>query len=432
MKYVIASSRTLMALFFLFTAINIHVAQESWVKCGQEAMDDKNNLDIIAFEQWMEERMRLNPIGSARNLLQIPVIVHIIHRGETIGSGRNLSQEQVLSQLEVLNEDFQRLPNTNGYNEHPASAAIGISFCPAQQDENGTLLEEAGIHRYEGNRIQWTVEEVELELKAQTYWNPDRYFNIWVVDLAENEEGTILGYAQFPEASGLSGIDTDTGPRQTDGVVIDYQYFGSVEKGNFSGLKAPFNLGRVATHETGHWLGLRHIWGDGNCGADDYCEDTPPSNGPNYDCDRSHFSCGSEDMVENYMDYTEDACLNVFTNDQKSRMLTVLNNSPRRQRLLESDACLVPSTTNLATTDLKLVPNPTIGNVTMNLQDNGDNDQTLEFTIRITNINGQLLLETTTLFGEVLEIDLTNYAPGIYLVNVSRADFSKSWKLAKM
>ncbi|MEO1713309.1 MAG: M43 family zinc metalloprotease, partial [Bacteroidota bacterium] len=167
------------------------------------------------------------------------------------------------------------------------------------------------------------------ELKPATFWDPNRYFNIWTVNFGGFIGRNLLGYAQFPSNSGLLGLEVDEGLAETDGVVVGYKYFG---RGSFPELNETYNLGRTCTHEVGHWLGLRHIWGDGDCTVDDFCSDTPASDEPNYSCS-PHISCGTQDMIENYMDYTDDQCMNLFTQDQKDRMIQVLENSPRRNTL---------------------------------------------------------------------------------------------------
>lgn len=267
-------------------------------------------------------------------IYRIPVVVHVVHNGEPVGTGPNISEAQVRSQIEVLNEDYRRKTGSNGYNDRGVDTQIEFYLAPI--DPDGNLLEEPGIHRYNGNRFIWptgiatTVDNI---LKPATIWNPEEYFNIWTVNFGGFVGRNLLGYAQFPSSSGLPGLESDAGPANTDGVVIGYKYFGSIEKGDFPDLHETYNLGRTCTHEVGHWLGLRHTWGDGDCSVDDFCDDTPVSDGPNYSCD-SHYSCGSLDMTENYMDYTEDGCMNTFTQDQKDRMLQVLKNSPRRKELV--------------------------------------------------------------------------------------------------
>lgn len=257
---------------------------------------------------------------------RIPTIVHVVHHGEPLGTGSNISQEQVLSQFEVLNEDFQRIGA--GYNEHPDGADINIEFVPVLTGPDGKLLDEPGIDRVFGYSAYYHYDNIELELKPNTQWDPERYFNIWVVKFGGGFSG-YLGYAQFPTLSGLDGLFDDLAAH-TDGVVIGYQYFGRV-----GDLAEDFDQGRTATHEVGHWLGLRHIWGDGDCTVDDYCEDTPNTSGPNTSCEFRD-SCPEEgvDMIENYMDYSTDACMNVFTNDQKFRIRTVMELSPRRNSLV--------------------------------------------------------------------------------------------------
>ena len=190
--------------------------------------------------------------------ITIPVIVHVIHNGEAIGSGANISSAQVISQIEVLNEDFRRKEGTDGFNSHPDGADVEIEFALALRDEFGNELVEAGIHRVNGNMTYWESEGIEKTLKPQTIWNPDKYMNVWTVNFG-GDNSSLLGYAQFPSLSGLDGMDANGGLSTTDGVIIGNKYFGRVGE-----VAEPYDGGRTTTHEVGHWLGLRHIWGDGD------------------------------------------------------------------------------------------------------------------------------------------------------------------------
>jgi len=267
-------------------------------------------------------------------LMTIPIIVHIIHNGEPVGSGMNLSQAQVQSQIQVLNEDFRKMIGTPGYNTHPAGADIEIEFCLSPVDENGVAMTEPGIHRYDGNKAFWTMAEVE-QLKPLTIWNPNLFYNVWTVKFG-GTSSSLLGYAQFPDQSGLGGLNTIGGPASTDGVVIQYTSFGS----GFPIQSPPYNKGRTLSHETGHWLGLRHIWGDGVCG-NDFVSDTPTVQNESRGCPTSKLACDGSTpaMVQNYMDYSDDACMNIFTNGQKTRMQAVMALSPRRKTLIEANLC---------------------------------------------------------------------------------------------
>ena len=292
----------------------------------------------IAIQQKIGEIEKKRAAGRIEAVVTIPVIFHIVHDGEPVGSGRNVSEERVQAQIEVLNEDFRRMAGTNGFNTDPNGADIEIEFCLASLDEDGNPLLVPGIERIDGGQDGWTRQEIEGQLKPLTIWNPNLYYNVWVVDF-EGEDELLLGYAQFPSESGLAGLPGSGGPASTDGVVLRHDVVGSAEKGNFPTMQAPYNLGRTFTHETGHWLGLRHIWGDGACNADDFCADTPIASGPHRGCPIGTASCGTTDMIENYMDYTNDACMNIFTNDQKARILAVMELSPRRGILTSSTVC---------------------------------------------------------------------------------------------
>ncbi len=301
--------------------------------------ENPNLPSLEEFEAWLQNRIAQES-GAAGGIITLPVIVHIIHNGESVGTGSNISAAQVQSQIDVLNEDFRRMNadtvNTPGAFK-PVAADIQVEFCLATVDENGNVLSEAGIDRIDRNSAgfnapPYTVNYINSTIKPSTYWDPTQYLNIWVLHIG----GSILGYAQFPDQSGLSGLPAIGGSASTDGVVVTYNAFG---RGSFPQLTPPYDLGRTATHEVGHWLGLRHVWGDGPCGIDDYCNDTPESDAPNYGCPASEVSCGSTDMVQNFLDYSNDNCQNLFTADQKTRMRTVLNNSPRRKELKNSVVC---------------------------------------------------------------------------------------------
>lgn len=323
-------------------------AQRKAEQCATMEMDSLLRLrfpeegSLDQFERDLQRKMveikaRMASSRGMAEVITIPVVVHVVHNGEGIGSGRNISQAQVQAQLETLNEDFRRKPGTNGFNNDPRGADIEIEFCLAQLNPQGARMAEPGIDRVNGGRANWTRNDIENLLKPQSSWDPNKYFNIWVVDFAAQDD-LLLGYAQFPSNSSLPGLPSNGGAASTDGVVINYVNFGNTQKGNFPVMRAPYNLGRTLSHEVGHWLGLRHIWGDSNCG-DDFCGDTPTQASESRGCQKGRMSCGSTNMVENYMDYSDDACMNIFTANQKARMRAVMEISPRRGSLLTANVC---------------------------------------------------------------------------------------------
>ncbi|MBI3220970.1 MAG: choice-of-anchor J domain-containing protein [Bacteroidetes bacterium] len=287
------------------------------------------------FEQWMSTKITQIAKGQSNQRTQatytIPVVVHIIHNGESIGTGMNISDAQVLSQIKVLNNDFNRL-NTDQVNT-PAlfqgvAGAFDVQFVLAKQDPDG--LPTTGIVRVKGSKSSWTANDNYL-LKSQSYWPAEQYLNVWVTYLTD-----YLGFSQFP-VSPLAGLEDASNDRQTDGIVINYREFGSIDDGSFN-LHAQYNKGRTLTHEMGHFFGLRHIWGDvSGCSGSDYVADTPIQSGSTGGCPtHPQASCSSTKMFQNYLDYTDDACMNLFTQGQVDRMLTILLNSVRRKELPNS------------------------------------------------------------------------------------------------
>jgi hypothetical protein len=327
--------------------------QKQFVPCGTVEYNSKQN--NAKFEQWLAPKVAQIKAGNLQKstlgvnaVVTIPVVVHVIHNGDVVGQNENIADAQVLSQITVLNQDFRKMFDTPGYNTNPVGADAEIEFCLAQRDPAG--LYSTGITRHNlGPEGSWDMEAVEV-MKTQTQWDPNKYLNIWVVSGVSLGQGYILaGYAQFPTQSGLQGLGGQTSTANTDGVVIAYEYFGSEDiypQGNYTPAGS---TGRSATHEVGHFFGLRHIWGDeDNCSATDFCADTPSAFTANAGCPAAGFdSCPNSpgvDMIQNYMDYTSDECKNIFTADQKVRMQAVLALSPRRNSLTTSNGC-VPGVT---------------------------------------------------------------------------------------
>lgn len=313
-------------------------------------LKNKGRASTNEFEAWLSplvEQVKQHAdkgVNSRRSsVIRIPVVIHVIHNGQEVGVGFNVADEQVLSQIKVLNQDFRRKVNTSGYNENPVGADTEIEFCLAQRTPDGGPTN--GIDRVNTGVSGYTSrQQVEDVLKPATIWDPERYLNIWVINIeGTGEWSKRLGYAQPPSASKLTGLKEHNGIANTDGVVINYSAFGSRSIYPDGTYQLLYDRGRTATHEIGHWLGLRHIWGDGGCDVDDFCADTPLAAGPNesYCKDQSVDSCPDspgKDMIENYMDYTKDVCMNVFTQDQKYRMQAVLYHAPRRSALRFSNA----------------------------------------------------------------------------------------------
>ncbi|WP_395049249.1 T9SS type A sorting domain-containing protein [Flavobacterium sp.] len=269
---------------------------------------------------------------TAGAVITIPVVVHVIYDGEAIGLAPNITDAQVQSQITVMNQDYRKMLATPGYNTNPVGADTEIQFELAKQDPNGNPTN--GIDRVSLNQSSWSDIDIEATLKPSTIWDPTLYMNMWSVKFTDK---TLLGYAQFPDGSSLGGLSANGGTANTDGVVSNYDVFGSkaYDDGSFL-LDATYNKGRTMSHEVGHWLGLLHIWGDSPCG-DDYCADTPVHHDANYGCPIVvNCDANGNEMVDNYMDYTDDACMDIFTLNQKDRITTIINNAARRSSLKTS------------------------------------------------------------------------------------------------
>ena len=266
--------------------------------------------DASETHAWRSALM-LGMIGRAGGT-RIPVVVHIVYKTDE----QNISEEQIKSQIDVLsadyrkkNEDISSVPSVF----QPVVTDARIEFSLATTDPNGNPTN--GITRTQTTLASFSDDDAvkSAATGGADPWPRDSYLNIWVCNL----RGGLLGYAQFPG-----------GPAATDGVVILYSAFGTTGT-----ARAPFNRGRTATHEIGHWLNLRHIWGDDGegCSGDDFVADTPNQGGPNYG--KPEFptmSCMNGphgDMFMNFMDYVDDSAMVMFSSGQVNRMQDTLDSS---------------------------------------------------------------------------------------------------------
>lgn len=270
---------------------------------------------------------------ETRTVITIPVVFHIVHNGDPVGSNENLPESLILAQLEQLNLDLALLNSDASLIPplfQPVAANTEIQFCLAQRRPDGSPTD--GINRVQYSQASWTTSQINSTLKPATIWDRDQYLNVWTVVFGGSSSG-LLGFAQFPG-----------GNPNTDGVVVAHYSVGSVANPHPNG--GNYNKGRTLTHEVGHWLNLRHIWGDATCG-NDFVADTPVHQTSNNGCPvfpKTNNCPGGPwtEMTMNYMDYTYDACMYMFTNGQKNRMQAVLAPGGARFSLNNSLGCVPP------------------------------------------------------------------------------------------
>jgi hypothetical protein len=389
-----------------------------------------------------------------RPVIDIPVVVHVIHNGEPIGVGTNISDEQIYSQIDVLNEDFRRL-NDDIYSVPAAFRGVSadplIQFCLAQQDPNGIIT--TGIDRrrsptqsqyanfgYPADLRCLNKAIYEEIIKPSTIWDRDKYLNFWVGDLRQlppfilgnptdelgcDYQSETLGYAQFP------GLNP-----KTDGVFIRYDVFGRV--GN---VKTPYNLGRTTTHEVGHWLNLKHIWGDEDaCAEDDLVLDTPLQSVNSNEQIKNSFGCPNFPLTDNcsinypgimfmnYMDYGYHQCRNMYTYGQFLRTESTLFGE--RANLQISDGCTLGTTLGLNQNNfnnkLLVYPNPTNSKVFF------DNSIYSFKNATIYNYLGQEVSKIEfKSFIKSQEVDLSILPKGVYVLKFENNKKYKSVKVVK-
>ncbi len=395
-----------------------------------------------------------------RQVVTIPVVFHIFHSGEVIGTGTNISDVRIQSQIDALNEDFGRY-NLDILSTPAAFRGVSadplIQFCLAQQKPDGTPTN--GIMRYPVTQENLSSLPVGLQclnylvietiLKPNTIWNRDKYLNIWVSDRKQlpptingqpnnnigdnqgcNYSSDTIGYAQFPGEAA-----------NTDGVWLNYTTVGRINNSTPN-----YNLGTNATHEVGHWLNLLHTWGDDfndppgtiSCDGTDNVFDTP-----NHGRD-SNFLYNTSNtcpvfpvydscsplypgiMFMNYMDYGYDQCKSMFTYGQFVRTDSVLFN--QRIGLSTSQGCVpgVLGNNQYEKLNIFIYPNPTSSKVFF------DNSNANFKEVSIYNYLGQEVSKTSfTTSIQNQEIDMSNLATGVYILKLSNSETTQSIKIVK-
>ena len=409
----------------------------------------------------------------------VPIIFHIIYGSEPVGTYPNLAASLINSQLNTLNADYggtgyntSKYVNVNGHlpfydyavaNNLPAPdnagvviANTGITFILATKDPNGTLLAEPGIDRESYLTNGWTnpatvnansfTSFIDATIKPATIWEPTKYFNVWITDEISSNQ-MILGYSTFPSGTslqGLSGGGSGNAQATTDGCWVLASSIGNSGSNN-----APYNLGRTLTHESGHYFGLRHVWGDGNC-LTDYCNDIPQSFQANYvkisggssstlaaypynagSCPSGSYNNSTDgEMFMNFMDYSDDAAMWMFTTDQVTRMVTALTQSPDRSGLTASANAMTASA-GLAKVSLEnfinVYPNP-VQNNQINISINLPSSTNL--TISLQNILGQEVYSNTaaSVAHQTLTYNLPTLPNGIYMLVLTGSNHEKMVK----
>ena len=390
---------------FLFPAL---LQAQNYNRCGTvEYMNQLRAADpqIAILEQSISaqaEQYLNSPLVQSDNVLTIPVVFHILYNT----SSENVGDNVVQSALSALNADYSR-KNTDSVNTplgfRPYAVNAQVQFCLAKRTPD--LKSTNGIERKFTSNTSWSnIDNMKHNNNDSTSgldaWDATRYLNIWVGNMA----GQILGISTLPGASPFS-----------DGVVVDYQAFGTTG----SVLLAKYNKNRTLTHEIGHWLGLTHVWGDdGNsCGGTDSIVDTPNQDSAVYSCPTYPLydkctSSGPGIMFMNFMQYTDDGCMNMFSNNQGSKMRAILNTY--RLTVINSLSCDPIGMDELDISDRILVyPNPAtdILHLHFALPSN-------RYTIELSDATGKICFALSTYQTE-LAIPLETVAKGFYVLHVT-------------
>ncbi len=406
-------------ILFLFP---LSIAAQQITRCDHPPVTNpyyiqqQAELELLT-QNWIKQNKKQ---AAARDVLTIPVVVHIVYSNEE----ENISDQQVYNQIAVLNEDYRllnadtdRIPT-----EFSGLAAdVGIEFCLVNVDPFGEST--TGITRtftnYSciGNTVDSLAEDGKPRLfysanGGKDIWDSNKYLNIYVANTCDR----FLGRAKLPNT--VSPLE--------DAPVIDYEHFGD----NCSIDARPFHLGRTTTHELGHYFNLNHIFGDATgCEQDDLVDDTPLQDTAYFGCPTyPKISCTSSDLFMNFMDFVDDQCMKLFTTGQKNRMLATLldENGPRRG-LLENNLCATPPPPP-AKDAITVAPNPVDECIHFELESSYSG----KVSVRLFDALGKLVYEREENSFALKRINTNHLMDGVYFLVLEYGDERISRKVMKV
>lgn len=345
--------------------------------------------------------------GHGAFVITIPVVVHVLYNK----AGENLSDNQIIKQIEILNECFSRrnadtVKTPNCFRDIAADCAIKFQLAisdPGKYATNGI------IHKYTPVKEWGATDDMKFSNKGGAdAWDTDNYLNIWICNFTR-----AAGYASFP-----GGADN------IDGIVLAYDVVGINNKTGYEG-------GKTLVHETGHWLGLRHIWGDADCG-DDFIDDTPKqatyTNGCPSGVRKSCNNGPNGDMYMNYMDITADACTNLFTIGQMDRMRVLFDEGGPRVSFLASYGLMAPLFGETAQPGVvnkwdfaQVYPNPASSEMTIDLS---YDPRWVGSSLTVTNSQGQFVMQVS-ISNKIQKIDISKLKQGLYFIAAKKQDGAK-------
>jgi Pregnancy-associated plasma protein-A/Secretion system C-terminal sorting domain len=397
----------------LLVFINQLSAQRNCSTFNYQQYELRNNSSLAekinAIEAFTRQQIAATNNAFSRTaqpgIITIPVVVHILYHRPS----ENVSDEQVHSQIEALNRDYRRRGadsvNTPAiFKSLAADCEIEFQLAisdPYRRSTTGIIHKYTPISYWEANdKMKFSSE------MGDDAWDTKNYLNIWVCNLEQ-----VAGYSSLPG-----------GPENKDGVVIGIPVFGTIN--TMSG----FDMGKTAVHEVGHWLNLKHLWGDADCG-DDKVDDTPKQSNYNQGCPSGiHVSCSNGpngDMYMNYMDFVNDACMNLFTNGQKARMRALFEPGGVRNSILSSTGLSTPLIFETPIPDEppkwlhpKLYPNPAASEMMLDLS---YDVRWIGKIINVTNLQGQNVMQVVVT-SKFQKINITRLQTGMYFLTAKKED----------